>query len=394
MELWNRIRGTVRVEITAADPETVLADAIDRGLTLYEITAVSGVTQSFAISGAQLGILEGLIQKHQGKLQVLGKWGMVYRIAAWWKRPVLLVILTVLFVASLILPGRIFMIRVQGNETVPTRLILEMADQAGLSFGTSRRGVRSERIKNELLGAIDALEWAGVNTSGSVATIDVRERKEELKQQESAPCDLVAAQDGVIEQVTVLHGEAKCAPGQAVRKGDMLISGRLDLGICTRVVAAEGEVYARTLREKTAVLPREGEKRGESHGVITRYSILIGKKRINLYSDSGILMPTCGKMTKTNQIHLPGGFVFPAALIEETYNVYREVPDSPDASAAERMLMQTLARQLQQDIVAGSVVQAEYRWVSSDLVWCLTASYECREMIARQDKGVYLQDYG
>lgn len=394
MELWNRISGTVRVELTAADTERILAEAAGRGLILHQIQRTDGLKLSFSLARTELGALEEIVKKRSGEIRVLERGGLFYRMKTWGKRPVLLTVLAVLLGASLYLPERILFIQVSGNETVPTRLILETAQEFGLSFGASRRGVRSERIKNELLGAINALEWVGVNTSGSVATIEVRERQEEPEQAEGKICSLVASADGVIESVTIVRGDVLCAPGQVVRKGDILVSGLLDLGICTKALEAEGEIYARTLHESSAVLPAEKTVRLENQTQIKKFSLLVGKKRINLYSDSGILMPTCGKMTRINQLRLPGGFTLPLALIEETYTVCQTESQQRGQQEAEEALTAAMQRHLLQSMVAGSILQTRTRTEVSEQIWKTTASYECREMIARQDEGVYLQDYG
>jgi len=394
LDLWNQISGNLRVELIAADTESILAQAVRQGLTLHDMEKLDGLGVRFSLARGELNAMREIARKKDGTLRILSKRGVFYRAAGWGKRPVLLVVLAALLAASVYLPGRILFVQVQGNASVPTRLILETAGEFGLSFGASRRAVRSERIKNELLGAIDKLEWVGVNTSGSVATIQVRERKEEPEPAEDTLCNLVAAVDGVIESITLVRGELKCATGQAVRKGDTLVSGFLDLGIVTKTVEAEGEVYARTLRESSAVLPLNRHCRLTQENQIIKYSLLVGKKRINLYSDSGILMPTCGKMTKINQLRLPGGFTLPVALIRETYTVYETAPSPRTGEDTEQSLSDAVQRYLLQDMVAGSILRTQSRLEQSEQIWIFTASYECREMIARQDEGVYLQDYG
>ena len=394
MDLWDRISGTVRVELTAADPQAIVDRAVRQGVTLHEIENTGKLDVSFSIPARALGQMKEITERMAGQIRVVSRSGLLYRILAWRKRPVLVFVLTVLLAASVYLPGRILFVQVKGNETVPTRLILETVKDFGLSFGASRRAVRSERIKNELLGAVKELEWVGVNTAGSVATVLVRERKDEPEVRKDRVCDLVAGLDGVVERVSVIRGEVKCTPGQAVRKGDVLISGYLDLGICTRVLEAEGEIYARTLRQSSAVLPRNTRTRTGDVETIKKYSLLIEKNRINLYSDSGILMPTCGKMTDIKWLRVPGGLTLPVALVCETYTVCDTSVSERDRTISQSQLSDSLERHLLQDMVAGSILESRSRWEPSEHLWVLTASYECREMIARQDEGVYLQDYG
>lgn len=394
MDLWCKIGGTVRVELTAADVQPIFRELLRQDITLHALEFPDGIRARFTLASGELEKLAVLVEKKNGALRILSRDGLVYWLRSWTHRPVLLFFLGVLLAASLFLPERILCVQVQGNETVPTRLILEKAEQFGLNFGASRRAVRSERIKNELLGAIDELEWVGVNTAGSLATIEVRERSTQPELEEERPRDLVAVRDGVIDTISVTQGNGKVAPGQAVAKGGILVSGLLDLGICSKTVPAQGEVYARTHHDLTAAAPLNRVQRVRAQDSVIKYSLLVGKKRINFYSDSGILMPTCGKMTMTYQIHLPGGFVLPIALQKESYTRWETAPGHLEQQEGERLLSEAMQRYLNTAMVAGTVLNRQLRMEISDGTWFMTGSYECREMIARQSEGVYLQDYG
>lgn len=389
MDLWSRITGTVAVELTGADPEGILGDMARQGIDLWEIKRSSGLVLSFRIQRRALAPVRRIAQKHGGTVRLLGLSGAYYALRAWGKRPVIVGTVLVLLLASMYLPSRILFVNVVGNESVPTRQIRETAARFGLEFGASRRGVRSERIKNELLGAIEELEWVGVNTAGSTATITVRERRPEPEETDGKICNLVSSADGIIESVVLTRGTVLCQPGQAVRSGQMLVSGYSDLGICTRAVEAEAEIYARTLRQETAVLPETTLRRGRETKIWTNYSLVIGKKRINLYSDSGILPPTCGKMTQVIPLRLPGGLTLPAALVVERYTRYETAEVS--RGAAEAALEEGARRQLLSAMVAGQILSQESTLNAADGRLTLDCRYECREMIARQDEGVYLE---
>jgi sporulation protein YqfD len=156
-----------------------------------------------------------------------------------------------MFLLTIFLPTRVLFIHVEGNSTVEERRILEAAQECGIRFGASRRQVRSEKMKNRLLEKVPELKWAGVNTSGCTAVISVREQPvQEQRTGYTGISSIVAACDGRITSCTVTKGNGLCAPGQVVQKGQLLISGYLDCGICIRVTGAEGEIFAETRQEK------------------------------------------------------------------------------------------------------------------------------------------------
>ena len=389
MELWNKITGTITVELTGADIEGLLGILTASGISVWDVKRSSGLVMVLRIRRAALSQVQQIAEKNGAALRLLGLSGAYYAVKSWRKRPLMIVTAISLLLASLYLPNRILFVNVVGNESVPTRLIQETAAQFGLEFGASRRQVRSERIKNELLGAIDELEWVGVNTSGSTAIITVRERQPEPQEEREKICNLVACADGIVESITLTRGTVLCQPGQAVREGQILVSAYSDLGICTRAVEAEAEVYARTLHQKKAVLPENTLRRVSQRDKWTKCSIIIGKKRINLYSDSGILPSTCGKMSEVMPLRLPGGLTLPVALVVERYTEY-ETAEAPRGEP-DTVLEDASRRQLQSAMVAGQILTEESELMQQNGRWELASRFECREMIARQEVGVNLE---
>ena len=165
----------------------------------------------------------------------------------------------------------------EGNERVPARLILERAEECGVCFGAPIRELRSEQVKNHLLWALPELKWAGVNVNGCNAVITVAERQRVEEPEAEGPGDIVAAMDAMVTDILPQTGTALVSPGQAVRAGDVLISGATDLGLLVRKDRAEGEIYGLTRRTVVAALPSETAVRRENGRVGKKYSLRIGK---------------------------------------------------------------------------------------------------------------------
>ncbi len=122
---------------------------------------------------------------------------------------------------------------------------------------------------------------------------------------------MVAARDGVIVSMSVLGGQSLCQVGQAVRAGELLVTGCVDLETHTQFTHADAEIYAMTQRTLTAVYPQTTTRKAYTGQVIRRYSLVVGRKRINLSGNSGISDASCDKMTERKALTLPGGFSCP-----------------------------------------------------------------------------------
>jgi len=382
MEIWRSLAGMVRLELTCAEPERVMQRLNRRGIELYAIEQVSLVTCRFLIRRKDYKTAAGISEASGGKLKLLGRKGSYWTLKALGKRPVLMFGLAVFLALCLYLPTRVLFVQVEGNESIPRRKILAAAEECGIRFGASRRQVRSEQVKNALLSAVPQLQWAGVNTSGCVATISVRERTEEEKNEEEAPLtSIVAARDGFLLSATATKGNLLVQPGQTVKAGQTLISAYTDCGICIRVTGAEGEVFAQTRRFFTAVTPLSWQQRRQIRTAEKKYSLLLGKKRVNLWKDSGISDATCGRMYEEYYVTLPGGFQLPLALCVDQYIFWDA--DSVETETAEAALKDYAAAYLKRQMAAGEIHLKSETITTTDGVHRLEGSYVCREMIGR-----------
>ena len=278
-------------------------------------------------------------------------------------------------------------IAVEGNSTIPDRQILTAAESCGIGFGASRKNVRSEQVKNELLSVLPKLQWAGVNTSGCTAVISVRERvPEEPETERNVVSNLIADRDGYILSTTVTSGTAQVFPGQAVVKGQLLISGYTDCGFCIRATRAEGEIIAQTNRDLTVIMPDKCLISSANPGSRYKISLLLGKKRINLWKDSRISDAGCGRMYEEYYVSLPGGFRLPAAICVDRYLDY-QLQDAviPEADA-QKQLQEFADQYLLGQMVAGQILQKQQKLSSSAGQYRLESSYVCTEHMGKAQR--------
>lgn len=395
MGIWKSPEGSIHVELTCADPTGMLSILAQNGLILENIAHTGELTLRFRIGRTQFRKLRRLCSRRGGELTILHRQGSYWTGKRLLGRPILLGMGLLVVMATLYLPGRVLTIRVEGNRLVPTRRILDAAEQSDLGFWTARRGIRSEQVKNQLLERIPELQWAGVNTAGCEAVIHVRERTaQSLPAGKAGVCNVAAARDGVITQVTVLAGNGLCQPGQAVREGQLLVSGYTDCGLTVRAERAEAEVYALTRREFSAVFPAQWlKKRGET-GLTKKYSLVVGKKRINFGKNSGILGGTCGKMTRVYQLTLPGGIRLPVSLWEECFQSVDTLPETVTEEEAQTRLTAFAQESVEHSMIAGEILGQEVELETLDGAYRLSGHFTCREMIARQINGEILETNG
>ncbi len=153
-------------------------------------------------------------------------------------------------------------IRISGNEHLSNHAIRETLAACGFSVGTSLRGFEADKLENDVLLLDDRLAWISVNRKGTVAYVEVREKRPKPTAESDSPCDIVASIGGVVQWVELEEGNVRVSAGQIVGEGEVLVSGLYDSmqeGI--RFTTAKAKVYARTTREIVVQIPLAYEQK-------------------------------------------------------------------------------------------------------------------------------------
>lgn len=382
MGLWKSLVGINTVEITSAAPADMLTAVNNCGIALFDICYIDDLHIEGKICQFDQKALQDCLARRGDSIKVIRKHGLYWSAQNLLHRPALIFALAVFVIFALYLPTRVFFVRVEGNQTIPAQMIIEKAEMCGIGFGASRREVRSEKMKNALLSSIPELQWAGVNTAGCVAVISVKERSiTDAETKQYGVSSIIAACDGIIKEMTVLQGNPLCTIGQAVKKGQVLVSGYTDCGLLIKATASNAEITAQTQHSLQTITPTQYITRGEQITEEKQYRLRIGKNIINFCKDSGISDTTCVKMYEENYLTLPGGFQLPVAIIIERriyfdhaetqdmeFSDYDWIVDASDAYQRSRML-------------SGEIIKSDRASQSQDGVYILNNRYSCVEMI-------------
>ena len=394
MNFLKSLIGMYELEITSADPQTALNSINMAGIQLIDVYAIDDLTVRCKVYRTDIKYIYELLHKMGDRVAIIKYVGLYWRLISLFHRPVLIIGILSLLILTFVLPTRILFVSVEGNVCVSTSAITEGAERYGISFMALRRDIRNEYIKNKLLEEIPQLKWVGVNTFGCVAIISVQERELEQKVEENyGVSSIVAAQDGIISSITVLRGNPLCKVGQAVKAGQILVSGYTDCGLVISVTKADAEVVAQTMRNLDAVSLVNSSKRGDLIEKKQGYTLVFGKKQIKLFKDSGISDARCVKMYERKYLTLPGGFKLPVSLIKEQRIYYEN-----DLNTAEQndfaWMYDVCENYVNSQMVAGQILQKNQAVSINDELCCLQGKYECLEMIGRVQKEEILNNHG
>ena len=347
LALWYSLRGYVRIRAKGFSAERFMNMAAFRGVYLWDI-AYEGAAVTMKAAGGSLDILEACAQKTGCSMEVLG-WGGLPAFLRRFRRRQVWSAGLLLFAAGLyLLSSFIWTVRVEGNERLETAELLSACEDLGVKPGVWKRGVDTAEITNRLLVQFSDISWVSVSIKGTDVTIKLAETIEKAERiDRETPCDIVASADGVIVQITAERGTPKVKPGDVVKKGDVLISSELLIGLegeeqHTEYTAAEGAVTARIWQRLTEELPLQYEEIQYSGVEKENHSIVFSEKELDIIHPDG-----AGQWEKTLLSEQPlalGDFELPLHLKKEIWKEYEILEKTRTLEEAKSILEEILRK--------------------------------------------------
>ena len=375
--------GQIRFIITSADIPGALQLLTDHNIILTDIHAESDLSVRITASKRDFQKGKDLLEKRGDRCEAASKYGLYWTLLTLKSRWLFVSGCLLILLLSIFIPSRLYFFKVTGNQQIPDLWILENAEACGLTFGCNRAAMKSEKLKNNILERIPELDWVGITTAGCVATIEVREKTldDKTENNDYYVSHIVAACDSVVENITVINGTALSKPGQAVEKGQILISGYENCGFILKASRAQGEVYGKTIRTLSLYTPLERLHRGKKVYSEKKYSLQIGKNIINFSKDSGISPSGCVKMNSRKYLSLPGGFQLPIALVCQELCYYDTVisETQDDLQWLEKAGTQYIISQMN----AGEILLEQTTLMHTEEFYGLKGLYACREEIGK-----------
>ena len=163
-----------------------------------------------------------------------------------------------LSIVLLMLSGMfVWTIDIRGNIRLTDGEVREMLRRSGFYEGMLISDSDADRIRVNVINDHPEISYITFFISGTHALVTVSER--ELPpdtSKDNNPYNLVAKRDGVITGSVVSEGMTVVKKGDFVKKGDLLVSGIVELQTTSyKAVHAKGEVYAQTYREFSVDIP-------------------------------------------------------------------------------------------------------------------------------------------
>lgn len=284
VRIFRLIRGYVCFAAYGGFSERFINLCAFRRIDIWDVKcedkAISG-----KIRAADFHKLRYVSRKTGTRVKIEEKCGLPFYLKAHIAR-VGIIIGAIFFIAFCSVMNRfVWCISIADSENYSREQIMEAAEKAGLHYGVPVSSFDEEKAARDIFRAFDGgLSYVKVNIKGSLAAVEFRDSKKKLtKQEKGEPSNIVADFDGIIISDETYQGVKNISKGNAVKKGDVLISGVVE-GIDSKPLYYEAKGKFTALRDsccEIAVSTKDTVSRFESEK--NYYSLIVFGFRLPLY---------------------------------------------------------------------------------------------------------------
>lgn len=257
--LYRFFKGYVYVKLISNKPEYFLNLCSLNGINIWK-TVFKGKNLYFKTDINSFKNIKKISAKFKGRVHITKKIGAPFILNRYKKRYGLFIGFAMFAVLLNLLSLYIWNISVVGVDEKISKSVISNLETLGIENGTKISKIDAKILRNELLLNIKELSWAAVNIEGSFLTVDakVKEKREEISNE---PTNLLAAYDGIVKKIETINGTCNVKVGEAVKKGDLLISGMVEYkDLHTEFVRARGKVTAEVEEKIVISTPLRTEK--------------------------------------------------------------------------------------------------------------------------------------
>lgn len=306
------IKGYVKIRVQGFSPERFLNMCSYHDIYIWGL-APAGNGYEMYLSIADFRRLKPLARKTHTKLSVSERRGLPFFLFRYRKRKLFFTGLFVCAVLLKIYSLFIWDIHFEGNEKWPDETLSEYLGNVGVAPMMLKSEVDCPGIVKSIRKEYNDIVWVSASIDGTRLKIQIKENEDKLLNErdgqseekdsvlsDEKPTDLIAVSDGVITDIVTRAGTPQVHAGDSVKKGDVLVLGRVDVvndsGEVTgyQYQQSDADIFADTEMEYTDSISRSYEKKVyddkqkiQPYIRIGNYNISVGSLR-NKYKNSEI----------------------------------------------------------------------------------------------------------
>ena len=229
--LMRYLKGYLRICVTSTSPERFLNLCRNRGILLWGLSP-HGRDYEMYISIRGFRKLKPVLKKTKTKVTIEERFGLPFFFHKYRKRKMFFCGAVGCVMIVYLLSLFIWNIHIDGNQTRTDETILAFLEEKHTVHGMLRKDVDCEQIVKDIRQQFDDIIWVSAYVKGTRLMIQVKENSDTITMpatEMEKPSDIVADKDGVVTEIITRKGVPLVHAGDEVKKGDLLVSGRVEV---------------------------------------------------------------------------------------------------------------------------------------------------------------------
>lgn len=228
------LRGYVRICIRGYSPERFLNLCSFHSIFIWGLNPV-GDGYEMCMSISDFRKLKPFVRKTHTRVILCGRYGFPFFLARYRKRKLFFIGLFVCVILLKVYSLFIWDIHFEGNEKWTQETLAEFLKTEGVAPCMLKSRVDCPGIVKAIRKEYNDIVWVSASIDGSRLKVQIKENEDTFREgdvdvtADDSPADLVASSDGVITKIITRSGVPQVHVGDAVKKGDILVLGRVDV---------------------------------------------------------------------------------------------------------------------------------------------------------------------
>ena len=251
--LMHSLQGTVQLEMKGFSPERFLNLCSLNGIEIWDLVYEDGRCR-LSMRLPDFWKIRAFARKSGVRVKVTKRSGLPFFVEKNRKRKWYLLGAVSFFVLLYGLSLFIWDISFIGNYHYTDDTLETFLEDRGIACGVGKGSVDCEELEAALRSGFPEITWVSARVSGTRLYIQVKENEvlSEIRERESAPCNIVADFSGTITEMIVRSGVPMVSVGDTVEEGQLLVSGGVPVTndneevVKNNLVRADADITARS----------------------------------------------------------------------------------------------------------------------------------------------------
>lgn len=252
VRLLRWLQGYLLIQMTGNAPERFINLCRNKKLSLWNLKRTNG-GYCCLIDMKSFWKLRPIIRKTKTKLHIQERKGLPFCLYHYRKRKLFFIGMILFAVIVYVLSLFIWDIDIEGEQTHTKESILKYLQTRQIHLGILKKNIHCKKIETMLREQYDDVGWVSAEMVGTRLKIKLLETdlpKQKIKK--NPPHHLIASKNGKVISIITRKGTPLVKIGKRVKKGDLLVSGILNIvgdgeeTIQKKAVAADADIFLQT----------------------------------------------------------------------------------------------------------------------------------------------------